>query len=138
VRTEGVETEVSLAVTNAIRIKAWGSSLNWNSESSSKEPLRDEPDWQAGFSIDAKLPKKIRASATTLWVGRRYDFQLPAPIVDSVGGYSATNLILGYDGFRHIGLFAKVDNILNRRFHEYLGFPNPGIACRVGVTYHFW
>jgi hypothetical protein len=35
-------------------------------------------------------------------------------------------------------LFARVDNILNRRFHEYLGFPNPGIACRVGVTYHFW
>ena len=138
VRTEGVETEASLAVTNAIRIKAWGSSLNWNSESSSKEPLRDEPDWQAGFSIDAKLPKQIKASSTTLWVGRRYDFQLPAPTVDSVGGYSATNLILGYDGFRHIGLFAKVDNILNRRFHEYLGFPNPGIACRVGVTYHFW
>jgi vitamin B12 transporter len=136
VRTEGVETEASLSLTHGIQVRAWGSSLNWNIESSS-EPLRDEPDWQAGFSVDAKLPRQIRASATTLWVGRRYDFQLPAPNVDSVGGYSTTNLILGYDGFRRIGMFARIDNLLNSRFHEYLGFPNPGIACRVGVTYRF-
>jgi vitamin B12 transporter len=135
VRTEGVETEASLSVTNKIQMRAWGSSLNWNIESSSQEPLRDEPDWQAGVSVDAKLPKKIRASATTLWVGRRYDFQLPAPTIGSVGGYSATNLILGYDGFRHVTMFARIDNVFNTRFHEYLGFPNPGIACRVGVTY---
>jgi outer membrane cobalamin receptor len=136
VRTEGVEAEALLAVNNKIQIKAWGSSLDWNIESSSGEPLRDEPDWQAGVGVDAKLPRKIRASATTLWVGRRYDFQLPAPTIDSVGGYSATNLVLGYDGFRHVTMFARVDNVLNSRFHEYLGFPNPGIACRVGVTYH--
>jgi len=135
VRTEGIETEASLALSNKIQIKAWGSSLDWNIESSTQEPLRDEPDWQAGISVDAKLPKKIRASATTLWVGRRYDFQLSAPTIDSVGGYSATNLILGYDAFRHVNMFARIDNAFNTRFHEYLGFPNPGIACRVGVTY---
>jgi outer membrane cobalamin receptor len=135
VRTEGVETEALLSLANRIQVRAWGSSLNWNIESSS-EPLRDEPDWQAGFSVDAKLPRQIRASTTTLWVGRRYDFQLPAPTIDSVGGYSATNLILGYNGFRRVELFARIDNLLNRRFHEYLGFPNPGISCQVGVTYH--
>ncbi len=134
VRTEGVETDASLSVGHGIQLKAWGSSLNWKMESSS-EPLRDQPDWQAGFSIDAKLPKQIRASSATVWVTRRYDFQLPAPTIDSVGGYSTTNLVLGYDGFRHTSLFARVDNLLDHRFHEYLGFPNPGISCRVGVTY---
>ncbi len=134
VRTEGVETDAALSVGHGIQLKAWGSSLNWKMESSS-EPLRDQPDWQAGFSIDAKLPKQIRASSATVWVSRRYDFQLPAPAIDSVGGYSTTNLVLGYDGFRRTGLFARVDNLLDRRFHEYLGFPNPGISCRVGVTY---
>ena len=135
VRTEGIETEASLALTNKIQIKAWGSSLDWNIESSNGEPLRDEPDWRAGVSVDAKFPNKIRVSATTLWVARRYDFQLPAPTIDSVGGYSATNLVVGYDGFRRVTMFARVDNVLNSRFHEYLGFPNPGIACRVGMTY---
>lgn len=134
VRTEGVETKASVSFTNKLEVRAWGSSLNWNIESSS-EPLRDEPDWQAGLSVDAKLPDRIRVSATTLWMGRRYDFQLPAPNIDSVGGYSSTNLLLEYDGFRRFGLFARIDNVLNSRFHEYLGFPNPGIACRVGMTY---
>ena len=134
VRTQGVETDASLSVGHGIQVRAWGSTLNWKIESSS-EPLRDQPDWQAGFSIDTKLPKLIRASSTTVWVGRRYDFQVPAPAIDSVGGYSTTNLVLGYDGFRRLGLFARVDNLFDRRFHEYLGFPNPGISCQVGVTY---
>jgi iron complex outermembrane receptor protein/vitamin B12 transporter len=134
VRTQGVETDASLSVGHGIQVKAWGSTLHWKIESST-EPLRDQPDWQAGFSIDTKLPKQIRASSATVWTGRRYDFQLPAPTVDSVGGYSTTNLVLGYDGLRRIGLFARVDNLFNRRFHEYLGFPNPGISCQVGVTY---
>jgi vitamin B12 transporter len=135
VRTQGVETEASLSLAHRVQIRAWGSILDWKIESSS-EPLRDQPDWQAGFNVDTTLPKQVRFSSTTLWVGRRYDFQLPAPTVGSVGGYSTTNLILGYEGFRSIGLFARVDNIFNLHFHEYLGFPNPGISCRVGVTYH--
>jgi vitamin B12 transporter len=134
VRTQGVETDASLSVGHGIQVRAWGSTLDWKIESSN-EPLRDEPDWQAGFSVDTKLPKQIRASSTTVWVGRRFDFQLPAPTIDSVGGYSTTNLVLGYDGFRRIGLFARADNLFDHRFHEYLGFPNPGISCQVGVTY---
>jgi vitamin B12 transporter len=134
VRTEGVETATSFAVTRGIQLRAWGSFLDWEIQPSG-EPLRDQPDWQAGFSLDAKFPKQIRASSTTLWVGRRYDFQVPAPDITMVGGYSTTNLVVGYYGLRHTSLFARVDNLFNSRFHEYLGFPNPGIAVQVGVTY---
>ena len=49
----------------------------------------------------------MRVSSTTSWVGKRYDFQLPAPTIDSVGGYSTTNLIVGYDGLRRISLYAE-------------------------------
>jgi vitamin B12 transporter len=134
VRTQGVESEASVALARGVQVKAWGSYLNWKIESSA-EPLRDEPHGQAGVSVEAALPKHLRASSTTLWVGRRYDFQLPAPAVSTVGGYSTSNLIVGYDGLRRVGVFARVDNIFDRRFHEYLGFPNPGISCRLGVTY---
>lgn len=133
VRTEGAETAVSLAA-RWIQVRAWGSFLDWQIEPAG-EPLRDQPDWQAGFSLDAKFPKQIRASSTTLWVGRRYDFQVPAPTIPTVGGYSTTNLVAGYYGFRHTSLYARIDNLFNARFHEYLGFPNPGIAAQVGIQY---
>lgn len=93
VRTQGVETKASFAVTRGIQLSAWWSLLDWKVQSSS-EPLRDQPGWQSGFTIDAKLPREIRASSTTTWVGRRYDFQVPAPTVASVGGYSTTSLVL--------------------------------------------
>ena len=134
VRTEGVETSASFAVARWIQVSGWGSFLDWEIEPPG-EPLRDQPDWQAGLTLDAKFPKQIRASSTTLWVGRRYDFQVPAPTIPLVGGYSTTNLVVGYYGFRHTSLFARIDNLFNVRFHEYLGFPNPGIAVQVGIQY---
>lgn len=134
VRTQGVETTASFNVTRGIQLSAWWSLLDWKVQSSS-EPLRDQPGWQSGFSIDAKLPKEIRASSTTTWVGRRYDFQVPAPTVASVGGYSTTSLVLGYYGSRHTSIYGRIDNLFNAQFHEFLGFPNPGISAQVGVTY---
>lgn len=134
VRTQGAEGLASFTVTRAIQVGLWGSSLNWRVASSS-EPLRNQPAWQSGLSIDAKFWKDVRASATTMWVGRRYDFQVPAPTVVTVGGYSTTNVLLGYDGPRHTSIYARIDNVINIKFHEYLGFPNPGISARLGVTY---
>jgi outer membrane cobalamin receptor len=134
VRTQGVEGLASFTVTRAVQLGLWGASLNWKVASSS-EPLRNQPAWQSGLSIDAKFRKDVRASATTTWVGRRYDFQVPAPTVATVGGYSTTNVLLGYDGPGHTSIYARIDNVFNVKFHEYLGFPNPGISARLGVTY---
>jgi outer membrane receptor protein involved in Fe transport len=68
-------------------------------------------------------------------MGRRYDFQLPVPLITSVGGYSTTNLVVGYEGLPHASLFVRMNNVFNSRFHEYIGFPNPGIAVQAGVSY---
>jgi outer membrane cobalamin receptor len=134
VRTQGVETTASLATIRGLQLNAWGSFLNWKVKSSS-EPLRNQPGWNSGFTIDATLPKAIRASSTTTWVGRRYDFQVPAPTVTSVGGFSATNLVLAYNGLKNTSIYARTDNLFNANFHEYLGFPNPGISTQIGLTY---
>lgn len=136
VRTQGLETSVSYAVTHNFQVNAWGTLLNWKVESST-EPLRNQPDWQAGLSLDARFPKHIRASSTTLWKGRRYDFQVPVSSITSVGGYSTTNLVMAYDGLRNTSFFARIDNLLNARFHEYIGFPDPGISVQIGVRYRF-
>lgn len=136
VRTQGLETSVSYAFARCFQLNVWGTFLDWNVESST-EPLRNQPDWQAGLSFDVKFPKHVAASSSTYWTGRRYDFQVPVPFVTSVGGYSTTNLVLAYDGIRHTSLFARINNVFNARFHEYIGFPNPGIAMQAGVSYRF-
>ncbi len=134
VRTQGVETTASFDLTRGTQIHVWGVFLNWKVKSSS-EPLRNQPRWNSGFTIETRLPKAIRASSTTTWVGRRYDFQVPAPTMTSVGGFSTTNLVLGYYGLKHTSIYARTDNLFNAKFHEYLGFPNPGISAQIGVVY---
>ena len=54
VRTQGVETSASYIFTHYVQVKAWGTFLDWNVEWSS-EPLRNQPDWQAGLSLDVKF-----------------------------------------------------------------------------------
>ena len=136
VRTQGVETAASYIFTHYVQVKAWGTFLDWNAESSS-EPLRNQPDWQAGLSLDVKFAKHMMASSSTYWTGRRYDFQVPVPLITSVGGYSTTNLVVSYDGFRRTSLFCRINNAFNARYHEYIGFPNPGIAVQLGASYRF-
>lgn len=134
VRTQGLETSASYSFVHYLQVNAWGTFLDWKMESSS-EPLRDQPDWQAGLSLDVKFPRQLIASSSTYWTGRRYDFQVPVPLIASVGGYSTTNLVVGYDGLRHTSLFVRINNVFNSRFHEYIGFPNPGISVQGGVSY---
>ncbi len=134
VRTQGVETTASLTIARGTQVNIWGAFLNWEVKSSS-EPLRNQPRWNSGFTIETRLPKAIRAFSTTTWVDRRYDFQVPAPTITSVGGFSTTNLVLGYYGLKHASIYARVDNLFNAKFHEHLGFPNPGISAQIGVVY---
>lgn len=134
VRTQGLETSASYVFAHYLQVNAWGTFLDWNMESSS-EPLRNQPDWQAGLSLDVKFPKQVIASSSTYWTGRRYDFQVPVPLITSVGGYSTTNLVVSYDGIRHTSVFVRINNVFNAHFHEYIGFPNSGIAVQAGISY---
>lgn len=134
VRTQGVETSAAYAFARHLQVSAWGTFLYWNMESSG-EPLRDEPDWQAGLDVSLKFPKHVLVSGTTYWIGRRYDFQVPVAWIPSVGGYSTTNLVVAYDGLRRTSLFVRINNAFNSHYHEYIGFPNPGIAVQAGMSY---
>jgi len=36
-----------------------------------------------------------------------------------------------------VTLFARIDNLLDREFHHFVGFPDPGIYVRFGLKYRF-
>jgi len=48
----------------------------------------------------------------------------------------ATNL--GVPQCQRVAVFAAVDNLFDRRYHEFRGFPNRGIYARSGVKYHLF
>jgi hypothetical protein len=36
-----------------------------------------------------------------------------------------------------VTLFVRLQNLANRKYEEFVGFPNPGISIAGGVTAHF-
>jgi outer membrane cobalamin receptor len=136
-RTQGVELGAGFLPYSKLKIDGDVAYLDWKLENTT-EPLRDVPHWEGGLHADWTVTKKLHTLFNTRWVGRRFDFQVPAPQIDSVGGYSATNLSAVYTVSKRLSTFVAVDNLFNRKYHEFLGFPDRGIYGRVGVKYHLF
>jgi outer membrane cobalamin receptor len=133
--TQGAEFGADYAVSSQVRFGLDFSYVAWNLFGSS-QPLRNIPHGNGGVHLDWKFSKQFRARAETQWMGRRYDYQIPAPAETSVGGYSATNISASYDVNRRFSVYLRGDNLLNSHYHEFIGFPNPGAAIRFGLLFH--
>jgi vitamin B12 transporter len=135
--TQGAELSASSAVTDKLRLEGDLSYLDWKLQSTT-EPLRDEPHWQGAVRVHWTPSKKLHTEINTVWIGRRFDFQVPVPLIDSVGGYSSTGVAATYSVSKRVSTYARIDNLFDRRYHEFLGFPNPGLYARVGVKYRLF
>lgn len=135
--TQGAELGVVTLPYSRLRLEGDVSYLEWDLVGTT-EPLRDEPHWQGLLRADWTLNRRFHAEVNSIWVGRRFDFAVPAPLIDSVGGYSTTGVTATYEISKQVSTYTRIDNVFDRRYHEFLGFPNPGIYARVGVKYHFW
>ncbi len=132
---QGGEFGGDYAPNTRIRFGVDASYLVWNLKDTT-QPLRNIPHMSGGVHLDWKFTDRFRSRIETQWLGRRYDYEVTVPTVASVGGYSDTNLSASYDLNPRFSLYLRGDNLLNSSFHEYIGFPNPGVAVRFGIRFH--
>jgi len=99
------------------------------------ERLRDVPRWSEDLHLHAPLSSRMQLGLATVWVGRRFDYQVPVPQRNTVGAYSVTNLKLtcrlreNFEG--HVG----VENLFDRKYQEFVGFPSPGSYVSAGLAF---
>ncbi len=132
--TQGAEFGTDYAPTAKIKFGVDLSYTVWELGNTT-QPLRNVPHADGGIHLDWKFSSRLRARVETQWMGRRYDFQIPVPYETSVGGYSNTSLSADYDLNRKLSVYLRGDNLLDSKYHEYIGFPNPGISIRAGLQY---
>ena len=136
VRTQGLEAEARGRLTGSVQIAGHLTYVDFEIEGSD-EPLRDRPRWRGGVRLDWRFHRRAQLHFDNSWVGARYDFQIPVPEQDQVGGYALTALAVSYRPVEDLTLFARIDNLLDRQFHHFVGFPDPGIYARFGLRYRF-
>ncbi len=135
VRTQGVEFETEYAATKGLHLGLDFAYTYWDLHNS-PDPLRNIPHANGGVHANWKPSKRANVRADVQVMSRRYDYQIPVPLETSVGGYTDVNLSADYSLNPLFTFYARGDNVLDSHFHEYIGFPNPGISVRVGVIYH--
>ena len=99
------------------------------------ERLRDVPRWTENIYLHVPLQPGLQLATETVWVGRRFDYQVPVPQDATVAGYAITNLKLTYKLREQLDGYVRVENLFDDRYHEFVGFPSPGSYVSTGLTY---
>lgn len=102
------------------------------------ERLRDVPRWTEEFHVRATLPRAWTVESSTVWMGRRFDYQVPVPQMDTVPRYTMTNLEAAHTFARwnqRLEGYVRLENAFNSKFQEFVGFPNAGIYASAGCRY---
>jgi vitamin B12 transporter len=137
VQTRGLELEAKTRLNSRIQLSGSYSYLDWKLNPS-VEPFRDVPHWRVAGGIAWTPSQRWQWGVEALAVGRRTDFQLPVPLESSVGGYATVSLHASCELSERVTSFFRAENLLNARYHQFVGFPDPGIYFRVGLIYHAW
>ncbi len=102
------------------------------------EELLRRPKHKASLSASWQVTDAASLTATVLyvgpWVDGNRDFSIPrlkAP------GYTIVNLAGSYDLMRGLTAFARVRNLLDRRYEDPTGFQRPGLGVFVGLRVIF-
>jgi outer membrane cobalamin receptor len=129
-RTKGVEAEVDWRPHRHVALTGFARWLEAELVGTDEE-LRDRPRWRGGASAEWS-DGATQARIELVWVGERFDFQIPVPERDVVDEYSTASLALSRR-FGRVTAFTRVDNLLDADYEDFVGFPAPGRSARVGV-----
>ena len=99
------------------------------------EVLRDRPRWRAGTMFSYAFRRRATMYTDVLWVGKRFDFQVPVPQRDQAPSYLLMNAGGTYLINNSLSMAVRLDNVLNRHYQENVGFPAPGFQISMGLSY---
>ena len=98
------------------------------------EPLLRRPKHKASLNAAWQATAAATLSATLLYVGPWFDVNRAGTASGlKVNGYATVNLAGAYELGHGLTAFGRIDNLLDRRYQEPLGFQRPGFGVFAGL-----
>jgi vitamin B12 transporter len=130
---EGVESFVEFKPMEDLTLRGNYTYTRTN-DASTDERLFRRPTHKGSFDVRYRFLEKADVGLNILLVGDR-DFEtFSTPPRKTLSGYVLVNLAAGYEVNKHLKLFARVDNLFDKKYEEVLGYGTSGIAGYGGVT----
>jgi len=97
--------------------------------------LRLRPRNKASFDADYQFLEKAHIHVNVLMVGQKADgaYISGASVPVTIASYALLNLAGSYDVNKHLQVFARIDNVLNKQYEEVYGYGTSSIAGYGGV-----
>jgi vitamin B12 transporter len=135
--TEGEEIFIALTLADRFRIRGDYTHTIANDDATGLELLR-RPKHRASINATWRPIDKLTISGTLVYVGSQVDgnrsFSVPRLDTDP---YFVVNVATEYDTGKGVILFARADNLLDRRYQDPTGFQRPGFGFFAGVRVNF-
>jgi vitamin B12 transporter len=131
--TEGVEVFAALSLADRFKIRGDYTYTDATDDRTGLELLR-RPKHRASINANWRPIARLSLSSTLLYVGTWVDgnrsFSIPRLNADA---YYIVNVAAEYDAGKGITLFARADNLFDRRYEDPVGFQRPGFGLFAGV-----
>jgi vitamin B12 transporter len=135
--TEGVEAFASAAITDQFDVRVDYTYTDTKDNTTGLELLR-RPRHKASLSANWRPIDRLSVSATLLYVGSQVDGNRSFSIQRlDTPDYYLVNLAADYDFGRCVTVFARIDNLLDRRYQNPTGFQRPGFGAYAGLRVAF-
>ncbi|HTY50461.1 MAG TPA: TonB-dependent receptor [Steroidobacteraceae bacterium] len=131
--TQGVESFLAWQPAKDLKLQADYTFTEAEDDVLEEELLR-RPKHKASLNGDWQVGRGVSLDATVLYVGTWVDGNRDFSIARlDAPGYVTVNLAAAWAFSAAWSLFARIDNLLDRRYQEPIGFEQPGLGVFAGV-----
>lgn len=135
--TKGAEVFASLSIMDRFKLRADYTCTDATDDTTGLELLR-RPKHRASLNTTWRPIDRLSFSTTMIYVGSQVDgnrsFSIPRLKNDP---YFLVNVAAEYDCGKEVTLFARADNLFDRRYEAPTGFQRPGFGFFAGVRVSF-
>jgi len=133
--TQGAEAAGEISPVQGLSLRAHLTYLDTDIKDSD-ENLRGRPKWRGGVIVDWQFLPGWRWVTSALALDDFYESSVPTGDV-SLAGYTRVDTSVTWQATDALGIGLAIDNLLDKKYYEAVGFPAAGIRGRVGAKYSF-
>ncbi len=131
--TQGVEAFAALALSSRVNLRADYTYTEARDDLTGLQLLR-RPMNKASLTALWKATDRLTVTGQVLYVGSWLDYNRPGTAELMAPGYTLVNLAANYAVTDRVGVFARINNLLNQQYEDPLGFLRPGFGIFGGIT----
>jgi outer membrane receptor protein involved in Fe transport len=135
VLSQGIQVTLHAPLSNRGRIQASASYID-TYDQADRSRLLELPAWRVTSTLDWRFSARVRGRLDAVYVSNRLDTSIPTGNM-ILAPYTVVSARLFLDLGPRDEIEASIENALNQRYEDAIGFPSPGITGRLSLVRRF-